>query len=392
MAFRRRERALFEISRVRSFSFQIYLAHALWDWPENGGRAGSTDTNWLEHCDFVMSQLIGIGDELCRFLSLPSSSRSRHRMTKSGRREAARTVKAAYRLFESLYTQRMTRLSTYDERLRFSGVSASEISRLRQYERFMGESMESLRMLKMYRTPQALRSFARIFTLILPAFYAPTFAQLARDVESLGMGISFGLLIAVGLSGLFNAIQCLEDPFVGFLTLDGINVAEEFEVLQWQQLVNARDILFPYSGDFPIGTRTALPSGTPIPELTRAQTKGLHKRVTSWDKDNLAETGFGEFLGNIRNDEDDPMMRDRLDTEGTVPLADIRISEFAQFLPDNELDVDPEEGEVPTAPTEPGTPGHRRTGSRARPFTLSSSTRRRRNLTQGSFRGLSNDL
>ena len=381
MAFRRREQALVEISRVRSFSFQIYLAHALWD-SEKGGRTASTDTNWLEHCDFVMAQLIGIGDELSRFLSLPSSSRSRHRMTRSGRREAARTVKAAYLLFESLYTQRMMRLTAYDERLRHAGVSASEISRIRQYERFIGEAMERLRMFKMYRTPQALRSFARIFTLILPAFYAPTFAQLARDVQSLGMGISFGLLIAVGLSGLFNAIQCLEDPFVGFLTLDGINVAEEFQVLQWQQLVNARDVLFPYSSDFPMGTRTALRSGTPLPELAKAlPTKSRHERGVSWGGDDL--------IGDLRNDEDDPMMRDRLDTEGTVPLADIRISEFAQYLPDNELEVAQEEGDVPAAPQEPGspTPGHRRTPSRAKPFTLSSSNRRRRNLGE-SFRGL----
>lgn len=93
MAFRRRESALLEISKVRSFSFQIYLAHALWDWPEDNGRAGCANIDWVEHCDKVMAQLIGIADELCRFLSLPTSSRSRHRMTKSGRREAARTVK-----------------------------------------------------------------------------------------------------------------------------------------------------------------------------------------------------------------------------------------------------------------------------------------------------------
>jgi hypothetical protein len=87
----------------------------------------------------------------------------------------------------------------------------------------MGEAMENLRILKMYRTPQALRSFARIFTLILPAFYAPTFAQLANDLNSLTMGIAMGLLISVGLTGLFESIQVLEDPFVAFITLDGIS-------------------------------------------------------------------------------------------------------------------------------------------------------------------------
>lgn len=253
--------------------------------------------------------------------------------------------------------------------------------------------MENLRMLKMYRTPQALRSFARIFTLILPAFYAPTFAQLARDVESLGMGISFGLLVAVGLSGLFNAIQCLEDPFVGFLTLDGINVTEEFEVLQWQQLVTARDVLFPEAPNFPIGTRTAIPSGTEIPEIHQAQTQGHHKRVTSWDQASMAEVGFGQYAGDIRNEEDDPMMRERLMSEDTVPLADIRISQFAPFLPDEELDDDGAEVDDDATPpthnrrdsgeevlvevvTPPPTPRHRRTHSTGRAFARSSSHRR----------------
>jgi len=314
----------------------------------------------------------------------------------------------------------MARLTTYDERLRIAGVSASEISRMRQYERFMGEAMESLRMVKMYRTPQALRSFARIFTLILPAFYAPTFAQLARDVESLGMGISFGLLVAVGLSGLFNAIQCLEDPFVGFLTLDGINVTEEFEVLQWQQLVNARAVLFPEAPLFPYGTRMALPSGTPIPELTKARTEGKHQKVVSWDQGNLAAIGFGQFVGDLRNEEDDPMMRERINTEDSVPLADIRISQFAEFLPEDELDdnvIEEEEDDdktpptgnhdteqdddeesaldIPSAPPSPSV-RHRRTLSSNRAFSRAGSSRARRGsgawrvdhgFDHGSFRG-----
>lgn len=426
MAFQRRERALMDISRVRSFSYQIYLAHALWDWPEKGGRAGCTDMNWLEHCDYVMAQLIGIGDDLCRFLSLPTSSRSRHRMTKSGRREAARTVKAAYHLFDSLYTQRMVRLAAFDERLRAAGVGASEISRIRQYERWMGEAMENLRIVKMYRSPQALRSFARIFTLILPAFYAPTFAQLARDVQSLPMGILFGLLIAVGLSGLFNALQVLEDPFVGFITLDGINVTEEFEVLNWQQLINARSLLFPDAPMYPMGRRTALPTSSDIPEIALAQAqarnKGTHhERVVSWDNENLKKIGFGQFAGDIRNEDvmSPVSNRERTNTLESItePQADLRVSQYAMFLPDDELDDDvaevpmdedqaiaeeeeeqedaaaPAESNVqqetppppPTTPSSP-TPPHRRTQSTSNTFSrrgshqLSASYRTRRRL------------
>jgi hypothetical protein len=43
----------------------------------------------------------------------------------------------------------------------------------------MGEAIENLRMIKNYRTPQTLRSFARLFTTLLPPFFAPTYAQIA---------------------------------------------------------------------------------------------------------------------------------------------------------------------------------------------------------------------
>jgi len=180
MAFNRRERALITIADFRSWSYHLYLGHSLWDWPDNGGRA-TADVDWVEHCDAVMAQLVGIGDELSRFLSLPTTSRSRHRMTKQGRREAARTIEVAYHLLESMSTQRLTRLVMYSERLKKIGLPAGEASRLRQYERFLSSMIEQLRMVKMYRTPQAFRSFARIFTLVLPPFYAPTFAQVARE-------------------------------------------------------------------------------------------------------------------------------------------------------------------------------------------------------------------
>ena len=81
-------------------------------------------------------------------------------------------------------------------------------------------------MFKMYRTPQALRSFARIFTFLLPPFYAPTYAQVAIELNSLGVGIAFGLLTALGLTALFESLQVLEDPFTAFLALDGIDVRE----------------------------------------------------------------------------------------------------------------------------------------------------------------------
>lgn len=250
MAYQRRERALIAISDFRSFSYHLYLAHAFWDWSPGGRAAANVD--WLEHCDAVLAQLIGMGDELARFLSLPTTSRryvcvrnrdqhgyrkrslshfidiptSRHRMTKSGRKEASRTTEVAYYLLESITTQRMTRLLLYSERLKKIGLPSGEVSRIRQYERFLSDIFEQLRMVKMYRSPQALRSFARIFTLLLPPFYAPTFAQVAMEVNSLGVGVAFAIITALGLTALFESLQVLEDPFTAFLALDGIDVRE----------------------------------------------------------------------------------------------------------------------------------------------------------------------
>ena len=145
------------------------------------------------------------------------SATSRHRMTKKGRKEASRTTEVAYYLLESISTQRITRLLLYSERLKKIGLPSGEISRIRQYERFLTDIVEQLRMVKMYRSPQALRSFARIFTLLLPPFYAPTFAQVAMEVNSLGVGIGFGIITALGLTALFESLQVLEDPFTAFL-------------------------------------------------------------------------------------------------------------------------------------------------------------------------------
>ena len=85
----------------------------------------------------------------------------------------------AYRLYDSLYTKRIIRLSALCENFKRAGLPSGEASRIRQYERFLGESIENLRMIKNYRTPQTLRSFARLFTTLLPPFFAPTYAQIA---------------------------------------------------------------------------------------------------------------------------------------------------------------------------------------------------------------------
>lgn len=314
MAYARRERALIAVADFRSFSHHLFLAHCIWDWPENGGRmAAATEqgVDWIEHCDAVMAQLIGIGDELGRFLTLPSASRSRHKFTTHGRKEAARTMEVAYYLLESMSTQRISRLMLYSERLKKIGLPAGEVSRIRQYERFLSNNIEQLRMVKLYRTPLALRSFARIFTVLLPPFYAPSYAQVAINVNSLGVGIAFGIIAALGLTALFEGVQVLEDPFTAFLALDGIDVREEFEVLHFAQLVNTRKLLFPDAPYYPVGRRCALTGGLSSSKrhlLGMPPIQNYHERHhahhNSVAPSVLSSTGTGQFSATREDDGD----------------------------------------------------------------------------------------
>ena len=331
IAFRRRERALIDIARFRSFSYQIYLAHSLWDWgkPPNGRAA--TNCDWLKHTDAVLEQLIGIGDELTRFLTLPTYTRTRHRMMRIGRREAAKTVEVAYRLFDSLYTQRIMKLTMLVEAFKYEGLNHSEASRIRQYERFLGECIENLRVIKTYRTPQALRAFGRIFTVLLPPFYAPSFAQLAFDLDSLAMGIFMSIITPLCLTALFESIQVLEDPFTGYITLDGIDVREEFQVLHWQQLVNARKIMFPYA--------PAFSAASPLPVMWETVTEEFPPGASELLTEDSGHSEATPTMDNTVISEGDELDMNRIslhDLEAGYPpedeTMDMRTSNFRDVL------------------------------------------------------------
>lgn len=56
-------------------------------------------------------------------------------------------------------------------------------------------------------------------------------------------------MISIALTALFASIDTLEDPFVAVISLDGIDVREEFIVLMWRELIKSRGNLFPHAPD-----------------------------------------------------------------------------------------------------------------------------------------------
>ena len=122
---------------------------------------------------------------------------------------------------------------------------------MRNWQQVLMKEMEDLEKLKMYRTPQAMRSLSRLFSVILPPFYAPYYAQLARDVGSLTAGIIFAIIASLVLPAVFESMTQMEDPFVPYVTLDGIDVHRELrEYLTSQLIAHRENVLFVSSRPF----------------------------------------------------------------------------------------------------------------------------------------------
>ena len=123
-------------------------------------------------------------------------------------------------------------------------------NRIRQWERNCLDAIERLRVVKMYRTPQGLRSFGRLFSMLLPPFYAPYYAQLAYDVNSLGVAIAFAIFTALALTSLFETISQMEDPFDQSSILDGVDVQTDLMDGFKPLLIALRSRYFPGSPPF----------------------------------------------------------------------------------------------------------------------------------------------
>jgi hypothetical protein len=205
--------------------------------------------DWLNHSDTTLCHLIHLSDSLCQYLTLPSATCAHHRATAKGRKEANMVLSTGREIFMLTVCGRMSMLSQMCEALKYRELPGNEASRIRNWENVITTAMEDLRNVKEYHTLQALRVYERLFCLFLPPFFATNYAQVAFDTN-LFLGIATGVITSIALTGLFECVRILEDPFVSNLTLDGIDVREELVVLAHQELMVSRKMWFPKSEDF----------------------------------------------------------------------------------------------------------------------------------------------
>lgn len=118
-------------------------------------------------------------------------------------------------------------------------------SRIRQWERVILIQIEQLHVIKLYRTPQGLRSFARLFSMLLPPFFSPYYAQIAFDT-SLSVAILFCIFTSIALTSLFETVNQMEDPFdLIYSILDGVDVQLEIVDIMQEQLMTLRTEFYP---------------------------------------------------------------------------------------------------------------------------------------------------
>ena len=125
MAFARREQGLQLIATIKSTLLELYIAHALWDWDKDKGRANS-DVDWLAHSDETCTQIFGACSDMTRFLTLPDTTRARHKTTVLGKKEAQEVAKIRIRLHESII-HRFGRIAQLCEVLKREGLPPNEV-------------------------------------------------------------------------------------------------------------------------------------------------------------------------------------------------------------------------------------------------------------------------
>jgi hypothetical protein len=102
--------------------------------------------------------------------------------------------------------ERIDALSTKCEFLKLHGLPGNEAIRIRQWEQFVTDAIEGLVYIKNYRTPQVLRSYSRLLSVIVPPFFAPYYADLARSTGSLTFACFYAAFTALALTGLFECV------------------------------------------------------------------------------------------------------------------------------------------------------------------------------------------
>ncbi|GBG23802.1 Hypothetical Protein FCC1311_000222 [Hondaea fermentalgiana] len=231
-AFGRREQALQHAADFRSILTSIVCADLTWDFPSAitknwGGRAELPST----HNRLVRDTGVEMAEILYQYLSIPwLVGRARNFVFRHDSQRVQEVV--AVRLeIEQRFAILFRQLYGIVETMKATGMPGNESSRINQYVWFLQQRINLLRNQKIYRTPQATRSFGRVYLFVLPWFLGPYFAWVYEETENYGMALAISCLTFLVLLGLITAGRALEDPFLQENGFDNIKLKHDIALL-----------------------------------------------------------------------------------------------------------------------------------------------------------------
>ena len=238
-AFARREAGLRAIVSIRAFALCLFTAHRSWDWPPYGRQ-----TVPAAHVPSVLRLLESMFDAIEAYCLLPRGGHARFYYTACGVRESEELQLALDKQTRRV-ERAACRLVVANEALKAAGLPSGECSRMSQYIQKLLEQWEYVRAIKEYRTPNAMRAFARVYILGLPTLFAPYFLHVAlaesdtwqpghgHEASRVAFACAVSATVSAMLAGLFSVELSLENPFSP--SLDAVRVHHE--------LANARQAL-----------------------------------------------------------------------------------------------------------------------------------------------------
>ncbi|CAK9007331.1 Uncharacterized protein SCF082_LOCUS9411 [Durusdinium trenchii] len=208
-AYTRREGALTALATLRAVLIHISMSTLMWDFAEiNTKRWKGRETlpkNFNTRVRDAHCELLHL---LYHFLSLPTVSKARNQVFPV-HKERLRKVHDLQNSLSQQFAVNFREMYDLVEVLKAHGLPGNEAARINQYHWFVQREFEFLKQFKYYRTPQATRSFGRVYLLVLPWFFGPYFAWVAGLGETSEANYGFALALAgftfLVLLGLINS-------------------------------------------------------------------------------------------------------------------------------------------------------------------------------------------
>eukprot|EP00802_Teleaulax_amphioxeia_P016849 Tamp_16979.p1 GENE.Tamp_16979~~Tamp_16979.p1 ORF type:complete len:406 (+),score=85.10 Tamp_16979:136-1353(+) len=220
MGFKRREGALTELDRLLGSMTVLWGAIHTWNLKQPGSDAWMRVLEAFPDPAAAKHDLRALFEEfltaLVSYTSVKRNGRSRYSISgNEAELEELMQITHQQRLRVCACIARMQRLV---QNLKTLGLPGGEAHRLDSYVCQMSIAFERVCSFKEYRTPQAFRAVARVYILLLGALYGPYYLWLSQgasgEERNLGCALVFACAMQIAMSGLFNVMLGLEDPFV----------------------------------------------------------------------------------------------------------------------------------------------------------------------------------